>query len=139
MKKFELPLVGTKGILKVWVRGSSEANCEERGERLRVRVSFVAHREVDGDWFGCVRVSFVACQGVEGDWFGCLSESVWTLRVCLRVFDWECLSEAFESGCIFRLECANFESYKLDFYVAKFSPSGKFVHVRVWQTPEIEF
>ena len=62
-------MVGTKGILKVWVRGSSEADCEERGECLRVRVSFVAH------------------PGVKGDWFGCLSESVWTLRECLR--DWE--------------------------------------------------
>ena len=49
LEKFELPLVGTKGILKVWVRGSSEANCEERGERLMVKVSFVARREVDGD------------------------------------------------------------------------------------------
>ena len=47
--KSKLPLVGTKGILKVWVRGSFEADCEERGERLRVRVSFVADRGVEGD------------------------------------------------------------------------------------------
>ena len=63
--------------------------------------------------------------------------SVRTLRECLR--DWECLSEAFESGCVSGLECADFKSYKLDLYVAKFGPRGKFVHIRVWQTPEIEF
>ena len=51
MKKFELSLIGTKEILKVWVRGSFKVDCEERGERLRVRVrvSFVARREVEGD------------------------------------------------------------------------------------------
>jgi len=39
--------------------------------------------------------------------------------------------EAFESGCVFSLDCVDFESYKLNFYVAKFGPHGKFVHVRV--------
>ena len=62
---------------------------------------------------------------------------IWTLKECLR--DWECLSEAFESGCISGLECADFKSYKLDFYMAKFGPRGKFVHLRVWQTLKIEF
>ena len=68
LKKSELPLVGTKGILKVWVKGSSEADCEERGGRLRD----------------------------EGEWFWCLSECLrdWeTESVCLIwVFEWECLN-----------------------------------------------
>ena len=63
-----------------------------------------------------------------------LWESVWETKSV-----WECLSEAFESGCVSGLECADFKSYKLDLYVAKFGPHGKFVHVRVWQTPKIEF
>ena len=50
-----------------------------------------------------------------------------------------CLSEAFEVAAFFGLECADFESYKLYFYVAKFGPRGKFFHVRVRQTPEIKF
>ena len=117
MKKSEIPLVGTKGIFKVWVRGSSETDCEERGEHLGVRVIFVA------------------CWEVEDDWFRCLSESVWTSKECLR--DWERVFElrekrVFEWGiwnC--SVYCAYFESYKLDFYVAKFRPPGKFVHVSV--------
>ena len=36
-------------MLKVWVRRSSEADCEERGKRLRVRVIFVARRGVEDD------------------------------------------------------------------------------------------
>ena len=59
---------------------------------------------------------------------------------CFSVFElWECLREALESARFFGLWCADFKSYKLDFYVAKFAPRGKFVHVRVWQKPEIEF
>jgi len=41
------------------------------------------------------------------------------------------LSEAFESGRVFGLEFVDFEYYKLNFYMAKFGPRGKFVHVRV--------
>ena len=41
------------------------------------------------------------------------------------------MREAFESARFFGLWCADFESYKLDFYAAKFAPRGKFVHVRV--------
>jgi len=53
LKKFELPLEGTRGIFTVWVRGSSEADCEERGEHLRVRMTviFVARRRVEDDRF----------------------------------------------------------------------------------------
>ena len=79
-----------------------------------------------------VRVIFVACRGVKDDWFGCLSESVWeTERECLRDWVRECLNweRVFENVRL--IYCADFESYKLDFYVAKFRPPEKFVHVSV--------
>ena len=60
LKKSELPLVGTKGILKVWVKGSCEADCEERGGHLRD----------------------------EGEWFWCLSESVWETECIVGKFEW---------------------------------------------------
>ena len=50
--------------------------------------------------------------------------SVWTLRV----FEWA-VWKCYGLG----LWCADFESYKLDFYVAKFAPHGKFVRIRVSQ------
>ena len=80
----------------------------------------------------------------EGD-FCCMSRGWgWLISVfeweCLnfeRVFDWERVFElrekrVFEWGiwnC--SVYCAYFESYKLDFYVAKFRPPGKFVHISV--------
>ena len=36
---------------------SPEAGCEERGDRLRVRVISVERRGVEGDWFGCLSES----------------------------------------------------------------------------------
>ena len=85
LKKSELPLVGTKGILKVWVKGSSEADCEERGGRLRD----------EGEWFWCLSESVWGTKRLRViSWFGCLSESVWTLR------DWECLRDWVYSGQI---------------------------------------
>ena len=62
-----------------------------------------------------------------------VSESAW-LRVfqcvlTLRVFEWEWGIWK----CVFGIQSVDFESYKLDFYVAKFAPRGKFVHVRVSQ------
>ena len=45
----------------------------------------------------------------------------------MRVFEWGVWK------CVFGICSVDFESYKLDFYVAKFAPRGKFVHVRVSQ------
>ena len=47
-------------------------------------------------------------------------ESVWTERLSERVFE-----------SVRLIYCADFESYKLYFYVAKFRPPGKFVHISV--------
>ena len=71
----------------------------------------------------------------------CLIKSV---SLCLNFenvfeFVWQCLSEAFESSCIFGLECVDFESYQLYSHMSKFGRHGKFFHVRVWQTPKIKF
>ena len=52
--------------------------------------------------------------------------SVWTLKVFKWVV-WKC--------CGLGLWCANFKSYKLDFYMAKFAPNGKFVHSFLYPRP----
>ena len=75
----------------------------------------------------------------EGDF--CCTSRGWGWLI--SVFKWECLrnwekvfelreKRVFEWGiwnC--SVYCAYFESYKLDFYVAKFCPPGKFFHVSV--------
>ena len=64
-----------------------------------------------------------------------MSESVWETERERECLNWETewterLSErVFESVRL--IYCADFESYKLDFYVAKFRPPRKFVHVSV--------
>ena len=132
MKKSELPLVGTKGIVKVWVRGSSEADCEEK-ESVWGWGWFLLHveglRMTDlGVW---VRVFERLRESVWETKTECLRDWVFELRDWVREsLNWESVFErVFESVRL--IYCADFESYKLDFYVAKFRPPGKFIHVSV--------